>query len=140
MSDMSHWSKFEPESRAVFDTTHWLVVVRGKQITLGACVFLLRRPVESLSEVTPDELSELPSLAAWFESQTKNLWNAERFNYISAMMKDPYVHFHAIPRYSGERSFNGRTWTDEDWPKVAGFRDVDTSDEDLAAIAAALKK
>ncbi len=139
MTDISHWRKFEPESRTVHETAHWIVVVRGKQISLGSTVFLLKRPVESLSLLNSDELVELPSVAGWFESKTFDLWDAERFNYISAMMKDPFFHIHAIPRYSSERSFNGHAWIDADWPKVANFRDVDTSEQDLAAIVAAMK-
>lgn len=137
--DLSHWEKFQPSGRTIRTFDHWLVVVRPKQVTLGSAVFLLKRAVTSMSEMTAGELSELAEIAAWYERRLREVFNAEKFNYIAAMMKDPYFHFHAIPRYGAEREFNGRSWADADWPAVATFRDVDTSDDDIQLIREALE-
>jgi diadenosine tetraphosphate (Ap4A) HIT family hydrolase len=40
----------------------------------------------------------------------------ERTNY--PMMVDPNVHFHAIPRYSAPRAWNGVEFPDAGWPEL----------------------
>ncbi len=50
------------------------------------------------------------------------------------MMKDPFIHFHFIPRYDSEVERGGKRWTDEDWPKVVTLRDVSTTEEDLLQV------
>jgi diadenosine tetraphosphate (Ap4A) HIT family hydrolase len=131
---LEHWEKFRPSDLGCREFRNWLVVVRQKQVTLGDCVFLVKRPVSSLAEMKADELSELADVAAWFETATKKLFAAERFNYIAAMMKDPYVHFHAFPRYSTPIVRYGIEWRDGAWPKVVEFLDVSTPDRVLSAI------
>src|SRR6266545_2990335 len=126
MPHMEHWAKFKPDERLVADFDHWLIVIRPKQVTLGSCVFLLKRPATGLGDLSPSEASELPSVAAWFEERLKRVFEAEKFNYVAAMMKDPYVHFHAFPRYSAAREFAGRKWEDHAWPAVVRFEDVDS--------------
>ncbi|MEA3075689.1 MAG: hypothetical protein QOF60_597 [Actinomycetota bacterium] len=121
------------------DFPHWLVVTRSKQVTLGASLFLLKRPVPSFGEVAAEELAELAAVAGWFEEAVIEAFGAERFNYIAAMMKDPWFHFHAIPRYSGPREFEGREWIDQDWPAVATFRDVQTSEVELFLVTERLR-
>ena len=131
---LEHWKKFRPSDLTVREFEHWLVVVRAKQVTLGSTVFLLKRPVEALGGLEATEAAELPSVAGWFEERVRNLYTAERFNYVAAMMKDPYVHFHAFPRYGSQRERYGMGWSDDAWPKVIEFRDVDTPDNVLFAI------
>ena len=115
---------------------HWILALREEQVTLGSCVILLRRPAPSLGELHPEEAAELPAVAAAFESATRGLFDAERFNYIAAMMRDRFVHFHAIPRYSGPRAFSGGEWLDEEWPKAATLRAVTTDEASLVALVA----
>ena len=132
----SSFDKFQPNRLGIKEFTHWLVTVRTKQVTLGAVVFLLKRPEPSLKGLTPDEAAELPQVATWFENSASSLFAAEKFNYIAAMMKDPIVHFHALPRYSQDRAFGGKNWTDRFWPKVATLEDVETTDEQLDLLVA----
>lgn len=131
---LEHWAKFRPSELACREFSSWLVVVRQKQVTLGDCVFLVKRAVSSISEMEPNELAELAEVTAWFEATTKATFGAERFNYVAAMMKDPYVHFHAFPRYSTSTHRYGIEWRDEAWPKVIEFSDVATPDNVLKAI------
>jgi diadenosine tetraphosphate (Ap4A) HIT family hydrolase len=126
--------KFDVENLGIKDFENWIVAVRGKQITLGACVILLKRPEPSLGGLTSAEATELPEVAAWWESEASDLWKADRFNYIAAMMKDHFVHFHAIPRYETAREFQGQEFVDQDWPGLIEFRDVPTPREMLFAI------
>ena len=123
------WKKFQPESRTLRTFEHWLVVQRTRQVTLGSCVFLPKREIAGLPDASSEELQELSVVAAWFESKTIELFRAEKFNYVAAMMKDPYLHFHAFPRYSGPREAFGRSWADTSWPKVVQFEDLATEDD-----------
>lgn len=129
VADLSHWEKFEPERRVIKEFDHWIVVERARQVTLGASVFLIKRPIGSMAEATSDELAELAEITAWFEDLMRATFGAEKFNYVAAMMKDPFLHFHAFPRYSSEQEHFGITWTDSEWPKVVRF-DVLATEED----------
>ena len=133
------FSKFQPERLEVNSFQHWLVTVRTKQVTLGSVVFLLKRAEPSLAGLTLPEAAELPEVAKWFEASASRIFGAEKFNYIAAMMKDPFVHFHALPRYSSERSFVGRSWSDKFWPRVATLEDVVTTDSELDTIVKAYR-
>ncbi|MEE1766334.1 hypothetical protein [Streptomyces sp. SP18BB07] len=136
---LDHWKKFRPEELTVRDFENWLIVVRGKQVTLGSAVILLRRPVASLGAMSATEAAELPNVCRWFEEQATVLYTAERFNYVAAMMKDPYVHFHVFPRYSSVQQKYGVEWVDAAWPKAVEMIDVSTSEPVLAQIASDLR-
>jgi diadenosine tetraphosphate (Ap4A) HIT family hydrolase len=134
-----HLGKFRPEEFSVFETAHWIVAVRGKQVTIGSCVILLKRNVDSVSSVSPEEAAGFVEAVKWFEGRTGELFAPDRFNYVAAMMKDRFVHFHAFPRYEAPRVWNDKTWVDEAWPAVIAFNDVETSDDDLRLLRAALR-
>lgn len=136
---MTFYDKFKPAEYTIKDFKNWIVVVRPKQITLGDAVIILKNQVPSIGDASGDELAELPTVIAWYENRCKTLFGAEKFNYIAAMMKDNFVHFHAIPRYSEEKSFAGIQWTDEFWPKPVSLVDTKTSQETLDAILAAFQ-
>lgn len=131
--------KFQPVRLTVKEFTHWLITVRTKQVTLGCVVIILKRSEVSLGGLQADEVAELPEVIRWFEKAASKHFDAEKFNYIAAMMKDPLVHFHALPRYSGERSFEGTQWVDKYYPKVATLEDVTTPDEILNALVEAYR-
>jgi diadenosine tetraphosphate (Ap4A) HIT family hydrolase len=138
VTDLSHWAKFEPERRLVREFDHWLVVTRARQVTLGSSVFLAKRPIASMAEATAEELAELGQVTAWFEATTRRVFGAEKFNYVAAMMKDPYLHFHAFPRYSVAQERFGIVWKDSEWPRVVRFdvlaAEADPGDELIALL------
>jgi diadenosine tetraphosphate (Ap4A) HIT family hydrolase len=133
------WERFRIRERLVKEFDYWLVVVRPSQITLGACLFLLKRDARSLGELSADESNELVQVVNWFETKAAAVFGAEKFNYVVAMMKDPTTHFHAFPRYSTEQVRYAITWRDESWPKVIEFRGPETSEDILSAIRDDLK-
>lgn len=132
-------AKFQPDRLTINEFDHWLVTVRVKQVTLGDAVLLLKRDEPSLAGLRDKEAKELPRVVKWYENAAAELFKAERFNYIAAMMKDLFVHFHALPRYSGERTFAGRAWKDTAWPKAATLDDVTTADAELDALVKAFR-
>lgn len=139
MESFAIWERFKPAERLVKEFSNWLIVVRPGQVTLGDCVLLLKRPVQSFGEMTSDEATEFTDVVSWYENAARSAFNAERFNYVAAMMKDPYAHFHAFPRYSTEQTKFGVVWKDELWPKAIEFKTVDTPEEIIHAIQAALR-
>jgi diadenosine tetraphosphate (Ap4A) HIT family hydrolase len=139
MSNYQIWERFNVQQNLVKEFDYWLVSLRPSQITLGSCLFLLKRPIPTIAELKPEEAAELPIITRWFEERAVKVFGAEKFNYVAAMMKDPYVHYHAIPRYSADREFQSATWRDASWPNVIEFRKQETSNEMLVAIRDALK-
>ena len=128
---MSFYDKFKPDEYTIKDFKNWIIVVRPKQITLGDAVIILKNQVPSIGDASSEDLAELPTVVAWYEKRCKDLFGAEKFNYIAAMMKDNFVHFHAIPRYSEDKNFAGITWTDTFWPKPVSLVDAKTEKKTL---------
>jgi diadenosine tetraphosphate (Ap4A) HIT family hydrolase len=120
--------KFQPNALTLGSTTHWRVLLRVKQITLGSLVLLPVEPVADFDEVTADVAVDFFRAITCSQSALKQVFEPDRYNVIAAMMKDAFVHFHLIPRYSTERELAGATWADPDWPQLIAFRDVDTDD------------
>lgn len=122
---MEFMNKFKPNENKIKEFSHWIVVIREKQVTLGACIIILKRQVDSLSKMSAEEAKEFPEVLQWYEKKSKNCFGAEKYNYVVAMMKDNFVHYHAFPRYSSVVQKYGRKWQDQDWPKVVNFRNVE---------------
>lgn len=131
---MEFMSKFKPNENMIKEFENWIIVIREKQVTLGASVILLKRQINSLSEMTEEEVKEFPLVIKWYEKKCQNCFGAEKFNYVVAMMKDRFVHYHAFPRYSFVMNKYGKEWKDIDWPKVINFRNIDIDKDILASI------
>jgi diadenosine tetraphosphate (Ap4A) HIT family hydrolase len=56
------------------------------------------------------------------------------------MMVDPDVHFHVLPRYEAEQTYQGSTFTDRGWPGPPNIgHDNVAADEVKEALLGALK-
>lgn len=118
--------KFAPGESIVKKYDHWHVVVRGRQATLGDVTFVLTRSVESLGDVTPEEMGELPRAVKWFEGAARELFGPDRIDYAVMLTHDPNVHLDGFPRYSAEIERYGRTWRDGSWPDGIPSGNVET--------------
>lgn len=127
--------KFNVEEFGIREFPNWIVAARGKQVTLGSCVILLKTPTATIGELTTAQVSELPEISKWLEERLAVAWQPDKYNYIAAMMKDPFVHFHVIPRYQTVRTFNGQEFVDPDWPGLIQFRNLDTPASLVVGIA-----
>ena len=132
-------AKFNPEKNCVKEFKYWLVCVRVKQVTLGDAIILLKREVPSIADMTTEESAEFAQVIAWYEKKCKELFGATKFNYVVAMMKDNFVHYHAFPRYKEAPNWNDHEWIDQDWPRLVQFREVEISEDMLAKINKAFK-
>lgn len=138
--NMEFMKKFKPEENALKDFKHWIVVIREKQVTLGDAVIILKRNIPSMAEMAPEEAAELPIIAKWYEERIKSIYPAEKFNYVAAMMKDNFVHFHVFPRYSKNIMWYGINWADEEWPRVIKFKNVEIPRDVLDEIKADIRE
>lgn len=112
---------FEPEKYLIKEFQNWDVLVRRDQVTLGDCIIVLRSGKKSFADMDTAESMELKDVLGWYEEKCRTLFGAEKFNYIAAMMRDNFAHFHAFPRYSKPIEKYGKIWEDQRWPRVIQF-------------------
>lgn len=110
--------KFGYPASLVSEYSEWLVLLRPQQPTLGSLVLAARSDETAFARLKPAAFAELQTVVADIERALAAAVRYERINYLMLMMVDPHVHFHVIPRYSGERSGAGLTIADAGWPKV----------------------
>lgn len=95
---------------------HWRLVLNHNQRFLGACFWALRRHIETITALTPEEWAELhPLLIRTTQALTKN-FQPDHFNYVFLQNQDRHVHMHIYPRYAQPRLFAGQTFDDPDYP------------------------
>jgi diadenosine tetraphosphate (Ap4A) HIT family hydrolase len=95
---------------------HWALLVRPMQVTLGSLVLVSTNEETSFGALPAEAFAELATIVPALEAALKSLSDYEKINYLMLMMVDPHVHFHVLPRYSGERSLAGMTIADAAWP------------------------
>lgn len=108
--------KFGWPASAVCEYEHWLVLARPAQVTFGSLILAAKSDATSYGALSQAAFAEQGPIIADIERVLGNLVEYERINYLMLMMVDPHVHFHVIPRYSGDRQWNGMTFTDKGWP------------------------
>ena len=129
MSDLTFMNKFKPKERCIKEFKYWIVCVREKQTTLGAAVLLLKRETPSVANLLPEESKEFPEVVKWYEKTCKEKFGAVKFNYIIMMMYDPFVHYHAFPRYDKNIDLFDITWEDKN--TLTNFSNVENLNEDI---------
>jgi diadenosine tetraphosphate (Ap4A) HIT family hydrolase len=122
--------KFGDPSTRIAQTSHWTVLLRPRQPTLGSLVLVCREPVKAFSELSPEAYADLRATVRRVEASLRETVAYERINYLMLMMVDPDVHFHVIPRYAQARSFCGVEYRDAGWPGAPVLDAVTTPDED----------
>ncbi len=97
--------------------SHWAVLLRPAQVTLGSLVLVCTEAATAFSEVSAEAGGELHSTVQGIERSLSAIWPYQKINYLMLMMVDPHVHFHVIPRYDADQNFEGQTFCDTGWPK-----------------------
>jgi len=95
---------------------HWLVLARPHQATLGSVVLLSPGPETALPDLPAAAFTELHRVSGDLEAALRRRFACDKVNYLMLMMVDPHVHFHVLPRYETERTFEGVSFTDPGWP------------------------
>ncbi|MDT8364306.1 MAG: HIT family protein [Nitrosomonas sp.] len=129
--------KFGAPGSIIQQSTHWSVLLRPAQPTLGALVLIAHEPVQAFSALSTASFAELQIVTGQIESTLKKAFQYDKINYLMLMMVDPEVHFHVIPRYAQDRQFNGLTFADAGWPGQPALDRINPTDD---AINELLKK
>ncbi|MEK7648670.1 MAG: HIT family protein [Patescibacteria group bacterium] len=120
--------------------TYWVVMLRPQQITIGSLIVAAKSDVTKLGDLEKEAWLEFSGVAREMEELLTRVFDAEKFNYLALMMKDPNPHFHFVPRYSKPVVFNGKEYIDADWPLKTELRALDLSSDEFLLIMNALKK
>ena len=134
MNDLEFAGRLFVPELIVKDFNNWVVILKEGGTTLAHSVFILKNNKANFSNVSHEEMAEFTDVCKWFEEKTKNLFGAEKWNYCAMMMKESFVHFQAVPRYSKEINKYGMVWQDRDWPKRPNFDKQDIPFETLLEI------
>lgn len=132
--------KFGYPHTLVAEFDHWTIQLRPSQVTLGSLALINKSEAKHLGELLEEEWTEFTVVSRFAEELLRRNFNAEKFNYLALMMKDPNVHFHLIPRYSQAQGFAGQTFNDIDWPNKTSLEKIEVSDEVFAQILEKLKE
>jgi diadenosine tetraphosphate (Ap4A) HIT family hydrolase len=108
--------KFGYPGTLVREYSHWCILLRPAQVTLGALVLAAKSEARSFAGLDVAAFTELAQLTRDIETAFQRFPDAEKINYLMLMMVDPNVHFHVLPRYSAVRSFEGIDFADRGWP------------------------
>ena len=110
--------KFGYPATLVAEYSHWVVLLRPAQPTLGSLILAAKSDATAFSDLKPKAFAELATVTAHLEKVLKQAVAHAKINYLMLMMVDPHVHFHVIPRYEGGRGYQGIEVSDAGWPKV----------------------
>ncbi|GAA4017145.1 HIT family protein [Sphingomonas swuensis] len=110
--------KFGYPDNLLHEGDHWAVLVRPEQPTLGSLVLCATGAAAAYGDLPAEAFAEQGRLIKRIETFLREFSKAEKINYLMLMMVDPQVHFHVLPRYSGERRFEGTAFIDSGWPAL----------------------
>lgn len=125
--------RFRVDESLIKKYNYWSVLFRFDQVTPGSMIVIANSGKKQLGDLTTDEWSEFSQVSHDIETTLRNIFGAEKFNYLALMMYDPEVHFHVIPRYAAPVVVAGVEVVDQDWPektemKVQAFSQEQTSE------------
>ena len=131
--------KFGYPASVVAEYTHWVVLLRPQQVTLGALMLVCKEAVTSFGALSPAAGTELVAVSRDLEQTLAAAFSHDKINYLMLMMIDPDVHFHVLPRYAAARTFGEQQFTDVAWPGPPQLAEVNVTDQAThARILAAL--
>ena len=84
---------------------HWVLLLRPNQPTIGSLILASKGKAESMSDLSTNAFTELATVTKEIEHGLKQAFQYDKINYMALMMVDRQVHFHVIPRYAEDRSF-----------------------------------
>ncbi len=132
--------KFGYPTTLLREYAHWVVLLRPAQPTFGSLVIAAKSDATAFGALDPAAHAELATVTAEVEAVLGKVVGYQRINYLMLMMVDPHVHMHAIPRYEGERSFDGAAFPDVSWPGPPVLTQAVTLDDDQKTALVAMLK
>jgi diadenosine tetraphosphate (Ap4A) HIT family hydrolase len=132
--------KFGWPGTLLYSFDHWVVLARPAQPTLGSLVLAARSNATAFADLPPGAHAELATVTKAIEIALRQAVDYAQINYLMLMMADREVHFHVVPRYDGQRDWNGRSFPDAGWPKVPDLgAAIALEGDELAALVDWLK-
>jgi diadenosine tetraphosphate (Ap4A) HIT family hydrolase len=119
-----------PES-LIKDYTHWVLLLRPQQVTLGSLVLIYKFKADALSQINTEAFSELKVITTEIEHHLKHCYSYDKINYLMLMMVDRDVHFHVLPRYEHSRVFNKVEFIDTGWPGPPDLSKINQTEESV---------
>jgi diadenosine tetraphosphate (Ap4A) HIT family hydrolase len=114
--------KFGYPHSLVQDFTHWVVLLRPAQVTLGALVLGSKHAATNYSALPIEAFTELKYVTHSIEAALTLFNPYDKINFLALMMVDPHVHFHVLPRYQQDQFFEGQDFKDTGWPGVPDLK------------------
>jgi diadenosine tetraphosphate (Ap4A) HIT family hydrolase len=108
--------KFGYPATLIGETAHWVVLLRPAQVTLGSLVVAAKSDATAFGALPAECHADLAEVSRRVEAMLQAAVSYERINWLMLMMVDPYVHFHVLPRYEGERGHGALNVADAGWP------------------------
>ena len=108
--------KFGYPATLVAQFTHWVVLLRPAQPTLGSLVLAAKSDATAFGDLPAGAHAELAAVTRAIESALARAVGYDKINYLMLMMVDPHVHFHVLPRHEGSRSHADLQIADAGWP------------------------
>lgn len=121
--------KFGYPGSLLHDGTHWCVLLRPQQATLGALVLCAKSEVPALGQLPAEAFGELAEITRRIEAALRRFRSFDKINYLALMMVDPHVHFHVLPRYATVQDFEGTAFPDHGWPGVPDLKQAPALDD-----------
>jgi len=125
--------KFGYPATCLFESPHWVVLLRPVQCTLGALILCSTTYERALPSLPSAAFIDLKDVCRRLEYALSESFGHEKINYLMLMMVDPEVHFHVVPRYSSEQVFAGYHFPDTGWPGPPDIAAGVATDDALAA-------
>lgn len=131
--------KFGWPATLIAEFTHWVVLLRPAQPTLGSLILAAKSDATAFGDLPGDAHAELKTVTVAIEAALTEAVGYAKINYLMLMMVDPHVHFHVIPRYEGTRSAAGVRVADSGWPGQPDLGSAVKLDSELDNVKAWLK-
>jgi diadenosine tetraphosphate (Ap4A) HIT family hydrolase len=117
----------------------WALGLNRNQSLLGKLMIFLERPCTTVSEVTPEEWTELHDHIRRTRVALDSLFEPDQYNYAFLMNEDAQVHMHVVPRYRSPRSWEGITVTDRNFGSLHEVTNINLPGESLTRLAEAIR-
>ncbi len=121
-------TKFGYPDSLIKEFSHWYLLLRPEQVTIGSMVLIEKEFKSKYSDVSKESFVEFAKVVKQIESVIEDSFSYNKINYLMLMMLDEEVHYHIVPRYSRDIVFNDKVFCDHGWPGLPNFSDVNKSE------------
>jgi diadenosine tetraphosphate (Ap4A) HIT family hydrolase len=122
--------RFGYPATLIAESDHWVLLLRPEQPMLGSMILAAKGSATAFGDLPPVAFTDMGQVVTRIEAALAATIAPEKINYLMLMMIDPHVHFHVLPRYSGERAYAGMTIGDHGWPKLPDLAGAMAPDAD----------